>query len=248
MVILKFIYTCYAWLTWSIIAIPTFLWAILISVIRGKKGHANIIFSYKSFAYLWFFLIGIRMKLFGKENRDNSEPCFIVSNHISNIDMMTAPYVLPTKLSPLAKEELKKIPVLGLMFKVVSVMVNRKDIESRKRSMKEMAKRINEGIYIYMFPEGTRNRTKEPLKDFYDGAFKMAIELQKPILPLVMCGLRKVAPMKPALLWPGKITATYFPSISTVGMTEADLPALKQKVYDIMYQHILTNDSYYSKK
>jgi len=248
MVILKAIYTIYAWVLWGLIGFWIFLWAIIISILRGRKGLSQIIGSYKLFAKIWIFLIGIRIKLRGKEYRDKTEACIIVSNHGSNLDMMTAPHVCPTKLSPLAKEEVKKIPMLGYMFKAVSVFVNRKDAESRKKSIEEMKKRLNEGIYIYMYPEGTRNRTKDPVKDFYDGAFKIAIEVQKPIMPLIFLNLRKLAPMGSFFMRPGTINAEFLEPIPTEGLTEADMPLLKEKVYKIMYNYIETNDPYYQKK
>jgi 1-acyl-sn-glycerol-3-phosphate acyltransferase len=248
MVILKAIYTIYAWIMWVLIGFWAFLWAFLVSVVRGKKGLSQIIMGYKIFAWCWCFVVGIRIKLKGKTIRDSAEPCLIVSNHGSNLDMMTAPHVLKPKVSPLAKEELKKIPMLGYMFKAVSVLVNRKDAESRRRSLEEMKKHLNNGTFIFIYPEGTRNRTKNPLKDFYDGAFKTAIELQKPIMPLIFLNLRKVAPIWSFFMQPGKVTGEFLEPIPTVGLTELDVPALKEKVYNIMYNYIETNDPYYKKK
>ncbi len=248
MVILKAIYTIYAWTVWILIGFWAFLWAFLVSVFRGKKGLSQIVAGYKVFAWLWCFAVGIRIKLKGKSIRDNTDACIIVSNHGSTIDMMTVPHVLKTKVAPLAKEELKKIPMLGYMFKAVSIFVNRKDAESRKRSIEEMKKHLNQGIFIFMYPEGTRNRTKNPLKDFYDGAFKMAIELQKPIMPLIFLNLRKIAPMGSFLMRPGTITAEFLEPIPTLGLTQQDVPSLKEKVFSLMYSYIENNDPYYRKK
>jgi 1-acyl-sn-glycerol-3-phosphate acyltransferase len=248
MVIFKALYAIYAWALWILIGFWIFLWAIIVSIVRGKKGLVQIITAYKIFAKIWFFLIGTRIKLKGKEIRDNTPSCLIVSNHGSNIDMMTVPHVCPTKLSPLAKEELKKIPMLGYMFKAVSVLVNRKNAESRRKSIEEMKSRLNQGIYIFLYPEGTRNRTKNPVKEFYDGAFKIAIEVQKPIMPLIFLNLRKLAPMGSFLMQPGTIQAEFLEPIPTEGLTEADVPMLKEKVYNIMYNYIEANDPYYHKK
>lgn len=248
MVIFKAIYTIYAWTLWILIGFWAFLWAIIITLIRGEKGLSQIILGYKIFAKCWFVMIGVRIKLKGKEIRDHAQACIIVSNHGSTLDMMTTPHVLMTKVSPLAKEELKKIPMLGYMFKAVSIFVNRKDAESRKKSLEVMKKKLNEGIFIFMYPEGTRNRTKNPLKDFYDGAFKIAIELQKPIMPLIFLNLRKIAPMHSFFIRPGVITSEFLEPIPTAGLTETDVPMLKEKIYRLMYSYIETKDPYYNKK
>jgi 1-acyl-sn-glycerol-3-phosphate acyltransferase len=248
MVILKGIYTIYAWTLWILMGFWAFFWAMIVTIIRGKKGIASIVMGYKIFAWCWCFCIGLRIKTKGANIRDNSEPCIIISNHGSTIDMMTAPYVLPTKVTPLAKAELKKIPMLGFMFKAASIFVDRKDPESRKRSMEEMKQALQNGVYIFMYPEGTRNRTKNPLKEFYDGAFRTSIELQKPIMPLVILNVRKVAPMGTFLMQPGKLIAEYLEPIPTAGLTEADVPALKEKIFQLMYHYIETNDPYYIRK
>lgn len=245
MIILKTIYTIYAWLMWILMGFWAFLWALIITITMGEKGTSRIVGGYRNFAKAWFFAIGMRMKVKGKEIRNKSEACIVVSNHCSNIDMMVTPYSLPTPINALAKVEIKKIPMLGFMFKAVSVFVDRKDAESRKKAVEEMKGKISRGIYMFIYPEGTRNRTKKPLKEFYDGAFRMAIEIQKPILPVVYLNLRKIAPLGRFAMQPGKIIAEYLEPISTVGMTETDIPNLKKKVFDIMYNHILTNDPYF---
>ena len=190
---------------------------------------------------------GIRIKQKGEKFKKGTPACIIVSNHVSRLDIMTTTYLLPTKVSPLVKEELKKIPMMGYMFKATSIFVNRKDPESRKRSIAEMKRKLNKGIFIFIFPEGTRNLTNNPLKNFYDGAFKIAIELQKPIMPMMFLNLRKLAPMGTFLMRPGTITGEYLEPIPTAGLTENDLPVLKEKVYNIMYNYIVKNDPYFIK-
>lgn len=248
MAILKGIYSIYIAILWFLMGFWAFLWAFIVSIVRGEKGLSSIIRGYKIFARCWFFMAGIRIKLKGEKFKKNTPACIIVSNHVSRVDIMTAPYVLPTKVSPLVKEELKKIPMMGYMFKATSIFVNRKDPESRKRSIEEMKRKLNKGIFIFLFPEGTRNLTKNPLKDFYDGAFKIAIELQKPIMPLIFLNLRKLAPMGTLLMRPGKITGEFLEPIPTAGLTEEDVPMLKEKVYSIMYNYIEKNDPYFNKK
>lgn len=245
MVVLKIIYTIYARILWFLLGFWAFLWALVVSILVGKRGRVAIITGYKIFAHVWCFVVGIRVKLKGRKITNSSSPCIIVSNHASTLDMMTSPYHLPTNVAPLAKAEIKKIPMIGFMFKAVSVFVDRKDAESRRKSMEEMKEIINQGIFLFMYPEGTRNLTGKPLKEFYDGAFKIAIAVQKPVLPLVFLNLAKVAAPGSSLMWPGKITAEYLEPVSTEGLTENDLPVLKEKVFNLMYHYIETNDPYF---
>ncbi len=248
MAILKGIYSLYIAILWFSMGFWAFLWAILVSLIRGEKGLSAIVMGYKIFARCWCFMSGIRIRMKGLKITNKTPPGIVVSNHGSILDMMTAPYVLPTKVSPLAKAEIKKIPMIGFMFKAVSVFVDRKDAESRKKSMEEMKRKLNNGVFIFMFPEGTRNRTQNPLKEFYDGAFKIAIAVQRPIMPLIFVNVRKLAPMGTILVQPGKIYGEFLEPIPTTGLTEEDVPMLKEKVYNIMYNYIIDNDPFFKSK
>lgn len=247
MVVLKFIYTVYARITWFVLGFWAFLWALLVSITVGQRGRISIISGYKIFSRVWCFVVGIKIKLVGPKITNSSPSSIIVSNHSSTLDMMASPYHLPSNVAPLAKAEIKKIPMIGYMFKAVSVFVDRKDAESRKRSMDQMKEILNKGIFLFMYPEGTRNISNKPLKEFYDGAFKIAVAVQKPVMPLVFLNMRSVTAPKSFLMWPGKITAAYLQPVSTLGMTEEDVPALKERVFSLMYQYIENNDPWFTR-
>ena len=97
--------------------------------------------------------------------------------------------------------------------------------------LKEVLKR---GISILIFPEGTQNRSQEILQPFYEGAFRIAIETQQPVLPMVIIGAGKLMPPRQFIIRPGKIKIRVLPEISTEGMGFKDLPALKEKVIKVM--------------
>lgn len=219
-----------------------FLGTVLLGVLMGKKAHMRIFRFYKIWIKTFFSISGVRMKVYGKEIRDNYPPCIIVSNHSTNMDLITAPHMLPLGTKPLAKKELLKIPILGYQFRVMSVVVDRKSKESRAQSMLKLKETLNSGIHIFIYPEGTRNRTSAPLKEFYDGAFKIAVEAQKPILPAITVNARHVWPMGRWYVKPGLIKGIYLPAIDTKGLTDNDIPALKQKVFEIMEACIKEHD------
>jgi len=135
---------------------------------------------------------------------------------------------------------MKKIPLWGIMYKVGSVLVNRHDPESRKRSFNEMKNvLLVEKIHMLLYPEGTRNKTDQPLKSFYDGAFNLAIETQKPILPTVIFNTRKILPPgKMFYALPHRIDVHFLDPVSTVGLTPGDMESLKEKIFKIMWDHI----------
>jgi len=244
----QILYTVYFLILYGLGLTISFVGTLILALLMGKKAHVSIYRFYKLWIGVFFKISGVRMKVYGKEIRDNTPPCIVVSNHATNIDMITAPYALPLGAKPLAKIELLKIPIIGYQFKIMSVTVDRKSKESRERSMLLLKKTLEEGFPIFIYPEGTRNRTASPLKEFYDGAFKIAIEMQKPILPLVTVNARSIWPMGSLLIKPGIIKAFYLTPIDTTGLTQADVPVIKEKVFRMMEECILKNDITFASK
>lgn len=107
-------------------------------------------------------------------------------------------------------------------------MIDRSSAESRKKGVETLKKLMDdEGISPLIFPEGTRNRTSKPLKEFYDGAFRIAIETQVPIIPVVLLNVDKISPQKTFLLSPGKLYSKFLKPIPTKGLSLDDVDALK---------------------
>lgn len=238
----QIIYSFYFLVLYALGLTISFVGTFILAALLGKKAHKPIYSFYKAWIGVFFKVSGVRMRVYGKDIRNSTPPCIVVSNHATNIDMITAPFALPLGAKPLAKIELLKVPVIGYQFKIMSVTVDRKSKESRERSMLLLKKTLEDGFPIFIYPEGTRNRTAAPLKDFYDGAFKIAIEMQKPILPMVTVNARSIWPMGSLLIRPGLVKAYYLPPIDTTGMTEADVPVVKEKVFRMMKDCILKND------
>ena len=121
------------------------------------------------------------------------------------------------------------------------MIVDRSSGESRKKSMDKLKKILLGGLSILIFAEGTQNRTKQILQPLKDGAFRIAIDTQQPILPIVIVGAGPLMPPGTLNLSPGKIKIIVAPEIATTGLSNEDLPALKQKTSAIMKDMILQN-------
>ena len=174
-------------------------------------------------------------------NRINSKiPHIYVGNHGSYLDAVAVCIGIPQFFSPLGKIEMTKIPIFGLIYQRIVVMIDRSSKESREKSVAALKKDIENGASILIFPEGTMNKTPAPLTEFYDGAFRIAIETQTPLVPFVMINNRKLLPRTdPLAARPGLIKLVLITPISVKGLTIADLPSLKQKVFDLMEETIL---------
>ena len=151
---------------------------------------------------------------------------------------ITTPFV-PGANKTIAKRSFTKVPLFGLIYKRGSVLVDRDSNESRRRSYEDMKRTLAQGLHMVIYPEGTRNRTSNPLKSFYDGAFNLAVETKKEVLPAMIFNTRKVLPpAQPFYLWPHKIEMHFLPPVASEGMTNKEL---KEKVYKLMWDYYLAH-------
>lgn len=191
----------------------------------------------------WIFskLTFISYSFYGRENFRPGQSYIYVSNHTSFLDIPGLTMLFPGEYRPLAKKELLRIPVFGWIARSAAVIVDRSSGESRKRSMDKLKRMLLEGLSILIFVEGTQNRTKEPLQPFKDGAFRIAIDTQQPILPMVVVGAGPLMPPGTIRMHPGHVRLFVAPEIPTAGLSTADLPRLKQQTHDVMLEMILKN-------
>jgi 1-acyl-sn-glycerol-3-phosphate acyltransferase len=131
---------------------------------------------------------------------------------------------------------MKKIPFFGFIYKQSVVLVDRSSAVGRSNSVREMIYMIKQGVSILIFPEGTTNESEQLLTPFHNGAFRIAIETQTPLKPVLYLdsGTRFPHHHKKMSLTPGRCRVLFLPSIPVAGLTMEDLPALKQRVFNIM--------------
>src|SRR5688572_18187368 len=220
-----------------IILLPGILIPFMLGPRFGSIGYFFL------FVWSWIFmqLTFIRYKFYGRENFKKGKSYIYVSNHTSFLDIPGIRMIIPGQFRPLAKKELKKIPVFGWIAQAATIIVDRSSPESRKKSIDKLKQYLRQGISILIFVEGTQNRTKEILQPFHDGAFRIAVDTQQPLLPMVVIGAGKLMPPGTINLRPGLIRIYVGEEIPTHGLTPADVRELKQKTFDIMTKMIVQN-------
>ena len=194
----------------------------------------------RAWAKIFYIIFLIRVKTNGKQLIDDTKTYVFISNHLSQLDIPAYAIACKNTIRFLAKIELTKIPLMGYIIRKLYLSVDRSSKEARSQSMLNMQKSLQEGISVFICPEGTRNRTSQPLLDFKDGAFRLAIKAQVPLAVLTVLDSQKLlSPLRPVELAPGTIHAIWDKPIDTTGMTEDDLPALKEKARALMLAHLV---------
>ena len=232
------------WALWGFISfLITFCFIFIPSMccylIPGKKGQDIFISIARIWMRIWLPLIGCPIKVRGIENFKKDQSYIVTYNHNALLDVpLSAPFV-PGPNKTIAKTSFAKIPLFGWFYKKGSVVVNRKSDKSKKNSYEEMKRVLKEGIHMCIYPEGTRNRSNEPLKKFYDGAFKLATETKTPIIPSLIFNTKKAMPLhKTFYLLPHRLEIHFLPEVSA---TDISTENLKVKVFEMMYNYYEAN-------
>jgi 1-acyl-sn-glycerol-3-phosphate acyltransferase len=160
---------------------------------------------------------------------DPRHPYVAVSNHESYADIFLISH-LPWEMKWLAKIEIVKIPVMGWMMRMAGdVPIVRGDRESGVQALAACRDRLAKRVSVMIFPEGTRSPTTDMLP-FKDGAFRIAVETGTPILPIAVAGTRSAMAKGSFAFRPAHAVCRVLEPIPTTGLTEADVPALRDRV------------------
>jgi 1-acyl-sn-glycerol-3-phosphate acyltransferase len=180
---------------------------------------------------LW--LSGVRVRRIHPEHMAEQPAAVFVCNHVSNIDPPALFMVLP-RVAVILKQELRRIPLLGYVMELGGfIYVDRQARGSRRDALEKAVATLRGGVSLLVFPEGTRSRDGR-LLPFRPGPFTIAIEAQKPIVPVTVHGTRELMPKGKGSILPGTITLRFHPPVPTAGLTPADRGGLMERVRAVM--------------
>jgi 1-acyl-sn-glycerol-3-phosphate acyltransferase len=212
--ILGRIFALWAAVVFIITLIPIGLITWAISIYKDPKRTALFLKVSRVWISIYFFLIGCSITIKGVHNFEKNKNYIIICNHNSLMDILLITPFIRGANKTIAKSELAKIPLFGFIYKTGSILVNRKDKNSRIASFKSMKEVLQSGMHMCIYPEGTRNKTARPLKEFHNGAFKLALETQKPILPAIILNTKKALPVnKTFFFWPTPMEVHFLPPV-----------------------------------
>jgi 1-acyl-sn-glycerol-3-phosphate acyltransferase len=228
--ILARVFALWALLTFLITFILVFIPSMFTWLIPEPKGQDIFIKIARIWMNVWLTLVGCPIKIKGKENFEKGKTYIITCNHNSLMDVpLSCPYI-PGPNKTIAKTSFAKIPLFGFFYMKGSVLVDRKDEISRRQSYEKMKNVLANGMHMSIYPEGTRNRTNEPLKKFHDGAFRLSLDSGSDIIPAIMFNTKKVLPPgKGFYFWPQKLEIHFLPPVSAG--SNGNYQELKEKVF-----------------
>ena len=225
-------------LTMLIVFIPVWLTSLLPEPKRARVLHPIFRVWMNTFMPLVFCPVSRK----GKHHFAPGENYVVVCNHNSLVDIPVSSPWIPGPNKTLAKVEMARIPLFGVIYKAGSILVNRKKEGSRRESFLAMQTMLEKGVHLCLYPEGTRNKTDKPLQAFYDGAFVTAVRAQKAIIPSLIFNTGTILPHdKKFWAIPRRIHFHFLEPVPTAGLTSDDVPALKEKIHNIMERYYTEN-------
>ncbi|MFM7672651.1 MAG: lysophospholipid acyltransferase family protein [Bacteroidota bacterium] len=225
----------WALVTFAVSFLVVLIPSLLCGLLPNPTGQAWFVRIAKYWMRIWMPLVGCAPHIRGKAHFKLAESYIVVCNHNSLMDPpMTSPFI-PGPNKTIAKASFAKVPLFGWYYRIGGLMVDRKNESSRRQSFERMKRVLAQGMHMCIYPEGTRNRTDQPLKSFYDGAFKLAIESGHSIIPAVLFHTRDIlSPTRSFYFQPHPIVLEFLPPISPIGET---VESLKEKTFQTMWTH-----------
>jgi 1-acyl-sn-glycerol-3-phosphate acyltransferase len=232
-----FFFSIYAFLLFVALMLVLFPFVIIASFFGKVKG-GNMIYSIcRLWADLALFFWGIFHRNIYEAPPAKGHAVVFVFNHISYIDI---PFLMKAfrrqHIRVLGKAEMGKIPIFGYIYRKAVVSVDRESEKGRIKSVAELKKVLAKNISVVLAPEGTFNMTHQPLAPFYNGAFRVAVDTDTPVQPvLLLDGYDRMNYRSIFSLTPGRSRAVFLPEI----LPGKDAELLKQQTYNAMQDGLL---------
>jgi 1-acyl-sn-glycerol-3-phosphate acyltransferase len=230
------LYQPYKWLfLLPFFAINTFFFAtlaILISIVLNDRIGSKICGI--PWAKINTILTPAIIDVQGKNHIKKRQSYVIVSNHLSAYDILVLYGWLGIDFKWVMKKEVRKIPGIGYGSAAVGhIFIDRSNSKAAVDSINAAKNKIKDGICVVFFPEGTRSRDGKMLP-FKKGAFRFAIEIGLPILPVTISGSDKVLPSGSVNLLPGRVNILIHKPIMIEGYDSKNLNELMLKTREVI--------------
>lgn len=222
---------------WFVVTMLIFFIPLWASGLWGEPKRTDIFLRIiRTWMKFYLFIIGLQLRIKGRENFKKGISYIVVCNHNSLMDVPISTTSIPGISKTIAKIEMSRIPLFGVIYKRGSVLVDRKDEESRRKSYDKMKDVLEMGMHMCIYPEGTRNRSEHPLQSFHGGAFRLAEESGHAIIPAVIFNTRKALPAKKSFFYRPVKTEIHF--LEPIEVNSQDAEQLKETSFNTMKNYM----------
>jgi len=230
-----------------LVALPIFiLFPFLLFFTISEKTYPQFFWMARNiWANTILYGMGCIPQIMREQKLSKEKNYMLVANHTSMLDIML---MLKTSKNPfvfIGKKELVKIPIFGFFYKRACIMVDREDSRSRTAVYRRAQKRLKQGLSICIFPEGGVTEKDVLLDEFKDGAFKMAIAHNIPVVPITFYDNKKRFSFSFFSGGPGKTRVKVHSFFKTEGLKEDQKSELREKVRGIILKELIKDRTRY---
>lgn len=226
-------------------AIPILImFPFLVLSILSEKGYPYFFFMARIWAKFILFGMGFHYKVESEQEIDSKKSYMIVANHTSMADIMLMLAIVKNPFVFVGKQELAKIPIFGFFYKRTCILVDRSNSKSRMAVFTKAQKRIQQGLSVCIFPEGgVPNDESIVLDHFKEGAFKLAIQHQIPILPISFGDNKERFPYTFFAGSPGIMRVKIHKQVETSNKNESNRKEIREHVRNTIYTQLVDFES-----
>ncbi|TNJ47219.1 1-acyl-sn-glycerol-3-phosphate acyltransferase [Tamlana fucoidanivorans] len=187
-----------------------------------------------------FILIGMGFtyRIQREQIPEQGKSYMFIANHTSMADIMLMLASVKNPFVFVGKAELAKIPLFGFFYKRTCILVDRSSARSRQAVFLRAQRRLQSGLSICIFPEGGVPDEHIELDEFKDGAFRLAINHQIPIVPLTFADSKKRFSFTFYSGGPGKMRVKMHRFIPTSGLKIDATTRLREQARDIILKQL----------
>ena len=240
MMVFKYIFwVLYRIWFYILVTLPILILFPILLISISKESWYSFFFK---IARIWakFILIGMGFvyKIDREQTPEKDKSYLFVANHTSMADIMLMLVAVKNPFVFVGKAELAKIPLFGFFYKRTCILVDRSSSKSRQAVFLRAQRRLKSGVSICIFPEGGVPEEHIILDEFKDGAFRLAINHQIPIVPLTFADNKKRFSYTFFSGSPGRMRVKIHKFLSTEGLAVADTKTLNEKSKQIILKQL----------
>lgn len=246
---MRFFLVAFFLLTFLIISLIIQPIELLIGLFSKSARDKSSLAIVKGLFRMFNFFSGCKITYLGEENVPKDEAVLYVMNHRGFFDIIMTYVRVPRPTGYVAKVEMNKYLTLTWWMKLLHCQfMDRKDLKKGIECINKCAEEIKNGYSITIYPEGTRNKTDEPVQEFHKGSLKIAEKANCKIVPVAICNTDNV--FENHLPWIKKqhVVIEYLPPIDVPNMSREDKKELAEITQNLIKETYLKNmETYYNK-